>query len=174
MFKTRISKARKISSKLLGLLNAALADQLTAISTYLVQSELCAGWGYLKLHALLKKEAIEEMHHVHLLMERIVFFDEVPKMKLKEVNPGSSVEDMISHNIALEEGAIRHYNLTIQQAREDKDNGTAELIERLLKDEENHYDWLTSQQTVIQQVGLDLYLDGMREEPKKEEEEDED
>jgi len=128
MFQTRISKARKISTKLLGLLNDSLSDQVTAISTYLIQSELCAGWGYLKLHALLKKEAIEEMNHVHLLMERVVFFDAVPKFKLNDVDPGASVEAMIRHNIKLEEDAIRHYNLVIQQAREDKDNGTVVLI----------------------------------------------
>ena len=174
MLKTRISKSRKISTKLLGLLNNSLSDQITAISTYLVQSELAAGWGFLRLHALFKKEAIEEMHHVHLLMERVVFFDEVPKFKLKEVDPGMSVEAMINHNIELEEDAIRNYNLVIQQAREEKDNGTVVLIEKLLQDEESHYDWLTSQKSVIERVGIERYLAAMREDPNHDEDDDDD
>lgn len=158
MLKTRLKKARELAPDLRDALNQAASRQATAILTYTIQSEVCAGWGYLKLHQKLKQEALEEMHHLHELIERLIFFDEIPKIELDDIRIGANVKEMLQHNLRLEDQAIDDYNEAAHFARENKDGGTEQLVDRLLKDEEQHYDWLTAQLDVIKDVGLPRYL----------------
>jgi bacterioferritin len=145
--------------KILKTLNTLLADELTAINQYMVHSEMCDNWGYQQLHKAIEKRAVEEMHHAEWLIARILFLEGLPMVsKLNAVTIGKTVKDMVANDIQAEQGAIRAYNEAIHLALDAADNGTRELLDKILKDEEAHLDWLEAQRDQIEQMGLENYL----------------
>lgn len=149
----------KGNKKLLETLNHLLADELTAISQYMVHSEMCNSWGYEKLHKAIEKQAIDEMHHAEWLIERILFLEGTPVVsKLNPIKIGKSVEDIISNDEQAETDATRAYNDAIGLAHEVSDQSTVDLLIKILKMEEGHVDWGEIQRTQIQQMGLSTYL----------------
>jgi bacterioferritin len=140
-------------------LNAMLADELTAINQYMVQSEMCANWGYEKLHKAIEKRAIQEMKHAEALIGRLLFLEGTPIVsKLNKINIGGDVETQHKNDWAAEEGAVKAYNEAIRLAVEVGDNGSRELFESILKDEEEHIDWIEAQLDQIKQMGIQTYL----------------
>jgi bacterioferritin len=140
-------------------LNALLADELTAISQYMVHSEMCANWGYERLHEAVEKRAIDEMKHAEKLIARILFLEGLPIVsKLHDMHIGPAVEAQIKNDWTAEDGAIKAYNEGIRLAVGLGDNGTRALLESILADEEDHIDWLEAQLDQIQQVGIQNYL----------------
>lgn len=140
-------------------LNARLADELTAINQYIVHSEICADWGYEELHEAIEKRAIEEMKHAEKLIGRIIFLEGRPIVSnLNEIHIGADVEAQHANDWAAEEEAIKVYNEDIRFATEVGDNGTRELLERILTDEEDHIDWIEAQLDQIEQMGIQNYL----------------
>jgi len=140
-------------------LNNALRSELTAIAQYMVQAETCGNWGYARLAALMKRRAIEEMHHAEHLIERIVYLDSVPKIDVA-LTPklGTNVPEQLQSDFADEKEAISDYNSAIRVCVEAGDNGSRQLFMDLLKDEEGHADFLEAQLTAIEQMGLPAYL----------------
>ena len=149
----------KGNQKLLAVLNDRLADELTAINQYMVHSEMCENWGYGKLHLAIRKQAMDEMHHAEWLIERIIFLDGAPTVsKLNDIKIGKTVVEMI-HNDDLDElDAVRTYNEAIILAREVADEGSVELLTKILKMEEGHVDWADIQHAQIAQMGIENYL----------------
>jgi bacterioferritin len=140
-------------------LNALLADELTAINQYFVQSEMCENWGYERLHKEIRKQSIDEMKHAEKLMERMLFLEGSPTVgKLNKINIGSTVEAILNNNHAAELDAIQSYNNAIAACVKAADNGTRELLKSILNDEEGHIDWLEVQMDQIKQVGIQMYL----------------
>lgn len=151
----------KGNEKIIALLNEFLADELTAISQYIVHSEMCANWGYEKLHDKSEKRAIDEMKHAEKLIARILFLEGMPIVSnLKKMNIGATVEEQLRNDLAAEVAAARDYNEGIRLCLELGDNGSRELIDANLKDEEEHLDWLETQLDQIGQMGLQNYLLG--------------
>jgi bacterioferritin len=149
----------KGNEKVISTLNDLLSDELTAINQYMVHSEMCANWGYKKLHEVAEKRAIIEMKHAEKLIERVLFLDGMPNVStLKTIFIGKTVEAQFKNDLNAETDAVRAYNEGIRQAREEGDNGTRDLLESILKDEEDHLDWLEAQIFQIEQMGLSLYL----------------
>jgi bacterioferritin len=149
----------KGNPKVLKVLNELLADELTAINQYMVHSEMCDNWGYGKLHEAIEKRAVDEMHHAESLMGRIIFLEGAPTVsKLKPIAIGQSVKEMVASDHESEKGAVASYNDAIQIALEAADNGTRELFDKILKDEEAHIDWLEAQRDQIGQMGIENYL----------------
>ena len=149
----------KGNDKIIEKLNALLADELTAVNQYIVQSEMCANWGYKRLHEAIEKRAIEEMKHAEKLIARILFFEGLPIVSsLNKINIGAQVEDHHANDWAAEEGAIKAYNDGIRLAVEIGDNGTRELFESILTDEEDHIDCNEAQLDQIKQMGIQNYL----------------
>jgi bacterioferritin len=145
--------------KLIPVLNSLLADELTAISQYIVHSEMCENWGYGKLHEAIRKQAFDEMKHAEWLIERIIFFEESPIMsKLNQIRIGKTVKEMIRNDNEDELGAVRSYNNAIKLAREIEDQGTVDLLTKILKMEEDHVDWAEKQTAQIDQMGIENYL----------------
>jgi bacterioferritin len=139
--------------------NALLADELTAINQYMVQSEMCANWGYERLHKSIEKRALDEMKHAEKLIARIIFLEGNPTVsKLNAINIGADVETMHKNDQASEMTAVRAYNEGIRRCVQAGDNGSRELFESILKDEEGHIDWLEAQIDQIKQMGIQLYL----------------
>jgi len=149
----------KGNEKVIAQLNGFLADELTAINQYIVHSEMCANWGYGKLHGKVEKRAIEEMKHAEKIIARILFLEGVPVVSnLKKISIGASVEAQLKNDLAAEAGAIQAYNDGIRLCLELGDNGTRELIDANLHDEEEHLDWLEAQLDQVAQMGLQNYL----------------
>lgn len=149
----------KGNDKIIAVLNDLLSDELTAINQYMVHSEMCADWGYEKLHEGIEKRAIMEMKHAEMHIGRILFLDGIPVVsKLKEINIGANVEAQFQRDLAAEIEAVKAYNEGIRLSVEVDDNGTREILETILKDEEEHVDWLEAQLAQIEHMGLGNYL----------------
>lgn len=149
----------KGNEKVIEHLNARLAEELTAINQYMVHSEMCDNWGYERLHKMIEKRAIDEMKHAERLIARILFLDGRPIVSnLNKVSIGAEVPKMHANDRGAEEEAIKGYNESIRVAVEAGDNGTRELLESILKDEEDHIDLLEAQLDQIKQMGVQNYL----------------
>ena len=149
----------KGNEKILTVLNQLLADELTAISQYMVHSEMCDNWGYGKLHKAIEKQAMDEMHHAEWLIQRIIFLEGAPMVaKLNPIQIGATVSDMIGNDGGAELSAIRAYNAAIRLAHDVDDQGSVDLLTTIVKMEEGHLDWAEAQQDQIRQMGLENYL----------------
>ncbi len=140
-------------------LNVVLRGEFTAIHQYIVHAEMCDNWGYTKLGAFIKQQAIGEMGHAEMLIERILFLEGVPGMgELSPLHVGQNVREQLANDLALEYDAVKILNKAIPDAVAAGDNGSRELFEVILKDEEEHVDWLESQLQMIEDMGLGIYL----------------
>ncbi len=149
----------KGNDKVIEKLNDLLSDELTAVSQYMVHAGMCANWGYGKLHDAVEKRAIDEMRHAEKLIDRILFLEGVPVVShLKKMYIGAAVDQQLQNDHSAEDGAIKSYNDGIKLAVELADNGSRELFESILKDEEVHIDWLEAQLDQIDQMNLQNYL----------------
>jgi len=149
----------KGNPKVIAELNAALKEELTAISQYFLHAEMCDNWKYDKLGSFIKKQSIDEMKHAELLIERILFLDGAPNLtELLHLSVGQNVKDQLASDLKLELNAVAMYNASVQVARDEGDNASRELFERLLKDEEMHVDWLEAQLHQIKEIGYERYL----------------
>jgi bacterioferritin len=145
--------------KLIPVLNSLLADELTAINQYMVHAEMCENWGYGKLHEAIRRQAFDEMKHAEWLIERIIFFEGIPTVsKLNQIKIGKNVPEMVKNDNDDELSAVHAYNEAIQLAREVADQGTVDLLTKILKMEEGHVDWAEKQTAQIEQMGLENYL----------------
>ena len=148
----------KGAAKVIEELNKALREELTAINQYFLHAEMCENWGYDRLSEYIKKQSIGEMKHAEALMERILFLDGTPSMQPLELTVGKNVQEMIQSDLDLELSAVQAYNAAIQVAVAEKDNGSRDLLVVLLKDEEDHVDWLEAQVHQIKELGYERYL----------------
>jgi bacterioferritin len=145
--------------KILEVLNALLADELTAINQYIVHSEMCADWGYKALHEAIEKQAIEEMHHAEEHIARILFLEGMPIVtKLNPIKIGKTVPEMIANDLQAELDAVKAYNAGIKVTMDVGDEGTAELLRKIVQDEERHADWNEAQRDQMDQMGVENYL----------------
>ena len=149
----------KGDTRLIDTLNLLLADELTAISQYIVHAEMCEDWGYVKLHDTLKKRAIDEMKHAETLIGRIIFLEGTPIVgRLNKINIGSEVPQQVDNDHTAEEGAIKGYNDAIVLAGEVRDFATREILENILNDEDDHIDEIEEMQDQIKQMTLPIFL----------------
>lgn len=154
-----IVKSRDISTKLLRVLNSLVVDEFNAIHHYMVHSAICGGWGYTLLEDKFKEESLEELGHAKALMDRIAVFDKVPTLnQFPAVERPTDVKSMIEKQIELEKGALDSYNKAVELFREAGDNGTKDILNHNLMDEERHWDWLKEQRDKISQMGIENYL----------------
>lgn len=144
--------------KVIAQLNRALREELTAINQYFVHAEMCENWGYDRLSRYIKKQSIGEMKHAESLMERILFLDGAPSMEPLALSIGGNVKALIQSDLKLEIEAVAMYNEAVRIATEEKDNGSRDLFVTLLKDEEEHVDWLEAQMHQIEELGYERYL----------------
>ncbi|MFI5163870.1 MAG: bacterioferritin [Bacteroidia bacterium] len=149
----------KGNKKIIERLNVLLADELTAINQYIVHSEMCENWGYKKLSGVIKKRAIEEMKHAEKLIERILFLEGTPEVgALNKISIGNDIEKQFKSDAAAEVEAVQMYNGGIKLCAELGDNGTRDLLQTILVEEEKHLDWLETQVEQIKQLELKNYL----------------
>lgn len=155
----------KGNAKLLQMLNDLLADELTAIMQYIVHSEMCANWGYERLHKKIEGRSIEEMKHAERLIARILFLEGTPKVdKLNKVSIGEDVPAQFARDLKAEIAAARMYNEAVHLADSVSDAVTRTMLEEIARDEDRHIDWLEEQQDQIKQMGREVYLSTQTEE----------
>jgi bacterioferritin len=151
------------NEKVIAELNEALREELTAINQYFIHAEMCHNWGYHRLGSYIRKQSIDEMKHAEALIERILFLDGTPKMEYLDLNVGQTVKDQIAADLKLEINAVAMYNKAIQVSRDAMDDASRELFAKLLKDEEEHVDWLEAQTHMITEIGYERYLSNQAE-----------
>ena len=149
----------KGNQKIIESLNARLAEELTAINQYMVHAEVCDNWKYKRLDETIQKRAIAEMKHAEKLIARILFLEGRPIVSnLNQMAIGAEVPEMHKNDHGAEASAIKGYNESIRLAMEMGDNNTKVLLESILKEEEDHIDWIEAQLDQIKQVGIQNYL----------------
>ena len=149
----------KGDAKILDCLNDLLSDELTATNQYMVHSEMCDNWKYERLHKAVEGRAITEMKHAEKLIARVLFLEGKPIVSnLKNINIGDNVEGQFRNDLQAEHGAVKSYNDAIRLAMDVGDNGTRDMLEDILEDEEEHVDWLEAQLDQIAQIGVQNYL----------------
>jgi bacterioferritin len=149
----------KGNAQLIQALNGLLADELAAINQYMVHEAIVENWGYAVLDKMLKARAITEMKHAEKLIERILFLEGIPIVdKLSPIHIGSDVPKQFDNDLAAEMGAVKAYNAAIKLAVDVADNATKELLDAILKDEDDHVNKIEEQQDQIKQLGLQMYL----------------
>lgn len=149
----------KGNDKVIESLNKRLAEELTAINQYMVHAEMCENWGYKKLHQVVEKRAFTEMRHAEKLIARIIFLDGKPVVsRLNDIHIGPEVEIQLKNDRAAEYDAIGNYNESIRLTVELGDNGTKNLLEEILQQEEDHMDELEAQLDQIKQMGIANFL----------------
>ena len=140
-------------------LNDVLTAELTAINQYFVHAKMCDNWGYQRLASKKREESIEEMKHADAVIERILFLDGVPNMqRLSPVRVGEEPVEQHRVDLELELEAVGRINEAIALCRDKGDNGTRELLDDILKDEEESVDWLEAQLHLVEEVGRERYL----------------
>lgn len=149
----------KSNIKIIDVLNALLADELTAINEYMVHSEMCANWGYDRLHKAVEKRAVGEMKHAEKLIGRILFLEGTPVVStLKAIRIGSDVPTQFANDLAAEMTAIQNYNHAITVAVDVGDNATREILEGILKEEDGHVNQIEENVDQIDQMGVQNFL----------------
>ncbi len=145
--------------KVIELLNDVLSAELAAISQYFLHAEMCQDWGYGRLYQKVRSESLDEMKHAEKVIERILYLNGLPNVRsVGDILIGQTVPEQFEADLALEHRAVARLNDSIKACRDAGDNGTRELLENILEDEEEHTDWLEAQLELIGQVGLENYL----------------
>jgi len=140
-------------------LQDVLCAELTAINQYIIHARMCENWRYRRLAEHIRKESIDEMKHAQELIDRMLYFDGAPNMqKYMKINVGKTVPEQLRFDLQVEHEAIPRLNQGIEMARARGDNGTRALLEGILRDEEEHVDWLEAQLLQIEQMGVENYL----------------
>jgi len=141
------------------LLNEVLTSELTAINQYVIHWKMCENWGFHKLAGKKRSESIEEMQHADAIIARILFLDGVPNMqRYFPVKVGEDPIEQHRLDLEVEYDAVKRLNSGIGLCRETGDNGTRELLETILQDEEEGIDWLEAQLHLVATIGAERYL----------------
>lgn len=150
---------RKPDKAIINALNEILTGELTAVNQYFLHAKMCGDWGFQSLHDYVRAESIDEMRHAEWLIERILYLNGVPNVqRLGKVTIGETVEEQFKLDLQMEYQAVPRLRRAIELLTKEDDHGTRILLEKILVSEEEHIDWLETQITLIEQVGLQNYL----------------
>jgi bacterioferritin len=149
----------KGDKQVVALLNDVLTGELTAVNQYWLHARLCENWGYERLWKKVRDESLGEMKHADELIDRILYLDGMPNLqRYGKISVGQTVPEQFQLDLSLEVEAVKRLNDGIELCRSLGDNGTRELLEHILRNEEEHIDWLEEQQRLLQHVGEQNYL----------------
>ncbi len=149
----------KGNEEVIAVLQDVLCAELTAVNQYFIHARMCANWGLKRLAEHTRKESVEEMQHAQKVIDRILYFDGQPNMqKYMKINVGRTVKEQFEFDLEVEYQAVPRLNRGIEVARAQGDNGTRVLLDEILKDEEDHVEWLEAQIALLKSIGEEAYL----------------
>ena len=145
--------------EIIDLLNEVLTAELTAINQYFIHAKMLKNWGFNKLGAHVYAESIDEMKHADEVIERILYLEGVPNLqRYGKINVGETPAEQFKLDLDMEIAALERFNRGVALCRDKGDNGTRELLERMLVSEEGHADWLETQLDLVNRLGETAYL----------------
>ena len=148
------------------ILNEQLTSELTSINQYFVHAKMQGNWGYTRMAQKTREESIEEMVHAEHITDRILFLDGLPNyQRLLPLRIGQTVREQFEADLSVEKEAVERLQPAIGVCREKGDATTANLLEGILKDEEDHVDYLETQLGLMERLGEQLYLAQLVEQP---------
>ena len=146
-------------AEILALLNDQLTSELTAINQYFLHAKMQENWGYKVLAAYTRKESIEEMVHAERLTDRILFLDGLPNyQRLGTLRIGQTVQEQFEADLEIERGVLERLAPGIRMCRDKGDTTSANLLEDIYANEEEHIDYLETQLSLLDTLGEPLYL----------------
>jgi len=149
----------KGNDEVIQLLNEVLTSELTAINQYFIHSKMCEDWGFQRLAARKREESIEEMKHADIVIARILFLEGVPNMqRYFPVKVGEDAIEQHRLDLEVEYDAVKRLNAGITLCGDKGDNGTRELLQMILQQEEEGIDWLEAQLHLVESIGKERYL----------------
>jgi len=149
----------KGNASIIDALNEILTAELTAINQYFIHHKMCKNWGYQRLSKKKREESIEEMRHADSVIERILYLDGVPNMqRLFPVKVGEDPIEQHRLDLDLEVEAAKRLNAAIKLCTDSADNGTREMLEHILEEEEESIDWHETQLKLVADLGKEHYL----------------
>jgi len=149
----------KGNPEIIELLNEILTAELTAINQYFVHAKMLKNWGLTKIGDQVYAESIDEMKHADELVDRILYLEGLPNLqRYNKVSVGETPTEQFKLDLEMEYAALQRFNAGIAKCRELGDNGTREMLERMLVSEEKHVDWLETQLDLISRLGESSYL----------------
>lgn len=141
------------------ILNEVLTSELTAVNQYFIHAKMCQDWGFNRLAEYIRHESIDEMRHAETIIERILYLDGVPNLqRLFALRVGENVPEQFHNDLAVEREAVERLARGIKLCNELVDHGTRTIFESILVAEEEHIDWLETQLSTIESIGLENYL----------------
>lgn len=147
------------SSKVIDALNKILTNEMTAINQYFLHSRILKDWGFEKLGEYEYKESLEEMQHADVLIERILFLNGLPNLQdLHRLRIGENVKELLECDLKLEEAAIPELRDAITLCEAETDYVSRDLLSKILENEEEHLDYLETQLGLVEQMGVENYL----------------
>jgi bacterioferritin len=148
----------KGDAKVIDYLNRGLRSELTAISQYWLHYRLLDNWGYTDMAKRWREESIEEMRHADRFTDRILFLDGFPNMQvLDPLRIGQNIKEILDCDLAAEHEARSLYLEAAKYCDSINDRVTKEMFEDIAADEEGHIDFLETQLTLVEQLGVQLY-----------------
>ena len=149
----------KANPQVIDVLNEILTAELTAINQYFIHAKMCENWGLARLHAHIRKESIDEMKHADDLISRVLFLEGIPNVqRYNKISVGETVQEQLELDLKMEYEAIERFRRGIRLCRETGDITSAELLEHMLASEEQHVDWLETQLSLLEKLGIQHYL----------------
>ena len=144
--------------KIIQHLNQCLGNELIAINQYFLHAKMYKDWGLDKLGKKEYEESIDEMNHADALIERILFLEGIPNLQdLGKLRIGEDTKEMLECDLALEMDAIPDLRAAIEYAESVQDYVSRDLFASILESEEEHVDWLETQLSLIEKIGLQNY-----------------
>tara|TARA_Y100001968_G_scaffold180759_1_gene165571 strand:+ start:883 stop:1374 length:492 start_codon:yes stop_codon:yes gene_type:complete len=149
----------KGEAKIIEQANIILKNELTAVNQYFLHARMLKDWGFNRLADKVYEESIGEMKHADYLIERILFLEGLPNVQdLGKIRIGENVPEIFTADLSVEEMNQKCLKTAISISEETNDYGSREIFEKILVDTEEHIDWIETQQTRIEQAGLQNYL----------------
>ncbi|MDA0738609.1 MAG: bacterioferritin [Nitrospirae bacterium] len=157
----------KAKEGVINLLNKILTEELTVINQYFLHAKMCKNWGYERLHHHVLDRSFGEMKDAQVIIDHILYLDGLPNMqRLGTVKIGETVPEQLKSDLDKEKSMVKLMTEGIIHCVKVNDYTTRHMLEEMVKDEEEHIDWIETQIETIKQVGLQNYLS---EQIKKEE-----
>lgn len=153
-------------NEIINLLNEQLTSELTAINQYFLHAKMQQNWGFTKLAEHTRAESIEEMHHAEEITDRILFLEGLPNyQRLFNLRIGQTVREQFQADLAVETEVLERLRPGIAMCREKGDITTANLLEKILANEEEHIDYIETNLALMDTLGEQLYLSQLVERP---------